>query len=435
MALTAAVLRRLIPTCRNGEELEHKLMALSIADSEVSVTVADPNLSDAPLVCCSDGFETLTGYSRSEATGTNCRFLNQCGGGCVMSLSMRQKLRKCVDLELEFIDILPNIKKSGESFLNLFHMTSFVLRGRKYLIGVQVDVTNSDILVAQSHQVEELRRISERIFSSSLDAWMLIQLNDHALQMHEPLSTAAWASARSASQKTLNQFIIGGHDCVAKAAVIHKQDDEDEQNAEEYSFPQSASKPHLRESDPKETHPPGVSPKQEIAMIASPIDAKDGNSRGVSGENVISDNAGGQLPSYIDVVGRIVGADSESKLLKSAGSADHPNRCKECSFFFFSVAGCKNGVDCRFCHEAHPRKVKKKRRSMFSNTSTSKQLWLLHMGADQSGGAGVAEPFLQQDQPAGLTCAMDAPSSHTARFAIQSISMMEAPIYVSLACH
>jgi len=419
MALTAARLRRLIPTCRNGEEFEQKLMALSIADSEVSVTIADPNLSDAPLVCCSDGFETLTGYSRSEAIGTNCRFLNHCSGACGMSLSTRQRLRQSVDLSLEFADILPNVKKSGEPFLNLFHMTSLVLRGRKYLIGVQADVTNVDILVVQSHHVEELRRIAECIFSSSLDAWVLMQSHDRALQMYSPFSTAAGDSARSRSQKTLNQIIICGLDCAAKGVFV--PGDEDSQNSEECRLQQSASKPHLRESDPKETHPSGVSPEQKRAVIASPVDAKDRISMGFAGENPISDDAGDQLPSDIDVARRIIGADSKSELCKSVGSADHPNSCTECSFYFFSSAGCKNGVDCRFCHEVHPRKGNK-RRSKLRKASTLEGDCQPNVSADKSGGAGAARPLLQQDPSADVKCATEAPSSHTADSVICSMS-------------
>eukprot|EP00435_Cladocopium_sp_Y103_P062434 s694_g24.t1 len=38
--------------------------------------------------------------------------------------------------------------------------------------------------------------------------------------------------------------------------------------------------------------------------------------------------------------------------MKSKGSAGHPDTCKECTFYFFSAAGCRNGADCCFC-ESH----------------------------------------------------------------------------------
>jgi hypothetical protein len=40
-----------------------------------SVTIADPQQPDCPLVACSTGFTELTGYTVQEIIGKNCRFL------------------------------------------------------------------------------------------------------------------------------------------------------------------------------------------------------------------------------------------------------------------------------------------------------------------------------------------------------------------------
>jgi len=39
------------------------------------VTLADPDLEDAPIVYVNKAFERLTGYSQAEIIGRNCRFL------------------------------------------------------------------------------------------------------------------------------------------------------------------------------------------------------------------------------------------------------------------------------------------------------------------------------------------------------------------------
>ena len=41
------------------------------------VTVANPQGEDFPLIAVSEEFETMTGYTRNEIIGENCRFLNQ----------------------------------------------------------------------------------------------------------------------------------------------------------------------------------------------------------------------------------------------------------------------------------------------------------------------------------------------------------------------
>ena len=39
------------------------------------VTLADPDLDDAPIVYANKAFDRLTGYSQEEIIGHNCRFL------------------------------------------------------------------------------------------------------------------------------------------------------------------------------------------------------------------------------------------------------------------------------------------------------------------------------------------------------------------------
>mmetsp|Transcript_15404 Transcript_15404/g.26641 ORF Transcript_15404/g.26641 Transcript_15404/m.26641 type:complete len:109 (+) Transcript_15404:63-389(+) len=53
----------------------------SLQDAKVSVTLAQPEEPDCPLVGVSKGFQFLTGYARDEVLGRNCRFLNR---GCAI---------------------------------------------------------------------------------------------------------------------------------------------------------------------------------------------------------------------------------------------------------------------------------------------------------------------------------------------------------------
>ena len=52
------------------EALQH---ALSVINE--GIAVADPSQPDAPMVYVNDAFLRLTGYSREECIGRNCRFL------------------------------------------------------------------------------------------------------------------------------------------------------------------------------------------------------------------------------------------------------------------------------------------------------------------------------------------------------------------------
>lgn len=58
--------------------LERELLVLQRAietDASVPIVVTDATLDDRPIVYVNPAFERLTGYSRDEAIGRNCRFL------------------------------------------------------------------------------------------------------------------------------------------------------------------------------------------------------------------------------------------------------------------------------------------------------------------------------------------------------------------------
>ncbi|CAI7842784.1 unnamed protein product, partial [Closterium sp. NIES-53] len=55
------------------ESASRRLSALK--DLHVSFVVTDPKQQDNPIVYVSDAFLELTGYTRKEVLGRNCRFL------------------------------------------------------------------------------------------------------------------------------------------------------------------------------------------------------------------------------------------------------------------------------------------------------------------------------------------------------------------------
>lgn len=61
----------------NGTSMDSKDFNLvrSIQSSQQSFIITDPSLEDNPIVFASDDFLKLTGYSREEVLGRNCRFL------------------------------------------------------------------------------------------------------------------------------------------------------------------------------------------------------------------------------------------------------------------------------------------------------------------------------------------------------------------------
>jgi PAS domain S-box-containing protein len=104
------------------------------------VTLADPDLEDAPIVYANKAFERLTGYSQAEIVGHNCRFLQGEDREQSARYQISEALKKHESIEVT----LRNYKKDGTLFHN--HLKIIPLFDRKkrvlYYLGVQYDITN-----------------------------------------------------------------------------------------------------------------------------------------------------------------------------------------------------------------------------------------------------------------------------------------------------
>ena len=124
-----------------------------ILDSCVNgITLSDPDQEDNPLVYANEAFELISGYSREEILGRNCRFLQGNDRDQDGIEQIRQAMR---DKEAVTVT-LRNYRKDGTLFYNRFSIRPlFDRQGRLiYYLGVQYDVTNQ--LQAQ----EELERLN-----------------------------------------------------------------------------------------------------------------------------------------------------------------------------------------------------------------------------------------------------------------------------------
>src|SRR4051812_32581509 len=85
-----------------------------IATSHVAAVVSDPRAADNPIIACNDAFITLTGYSRQEIIGRNCRFLR----GEKTEPEQAAMLREAIAAKRPTMVELLNYRKDGTSFRN-----------------------------------------------------------------------------------------------------------------------------------------------------------------------------------------------------------------------------------------------------------------------------------------------------------------------------
>ena len=124
-----------------------------ILDSCVNgITLSDPDKEDNPLVYANEAFELITGYSREDILGRNCRFLQGNDRDQEGIEQIRQAMRENKSVTVT----LRNYRKDGELFHNRFSIRPlFDREGRViYYLGIQYDVTS------QVQAEDELKRLN-----------------------------------------------------------------------------------------------------------------------------------------------------------------------------------------------------------------------------------------------------------------------------------
>ncbi len=161
--------------------------AAAVRATRMPMLVTDPHQADNPIVFVNDAFSKLTGYTRDEILGRNCRFLQGPETNRDDVARVRDAIERRVSIEVD----LQNYKKSGETFWNrLLVSPVFDDEGQlTYYFASQFDVTlererlvrlqrDRDALEQQiERRSQALRRSEERLHfilkASRLGSWTL----------------------------------------------------------------------------------------------------------------------------------------------------------------------------------------------------------------------------------------------------------------------
>ena len=128
-----------------------QVLAAILDECVNGVTLADPDLEDAPIVYANKAFERLTGYSQEEIVGHNCRFLQGDDRDQEARRQIAEAMKKHESVEVT----LRNYKKDGTLFHN--HLKIVPLFDKKqrviYYLGVQYDITQK---INAEHEIQSL---------------------------------------------------------------------------------------------------------------------------------------------------------------------------------------------------------------------------------------------------------------------------------------
>ncbi|KAG7135838.1 White collar 1 protein like [Verticillium longisporum] len=137
---------------------------LGAVDMSCAFVVCDMSLNDCPIIYVSDNFQNLTGYSRHEIVGQNCRFL-QAPDGAVEAGSKREfvddaavyNLKQKIHEGKEVQQSLINYRKGGKPFLNLLTMIPIPWDDPdeiRFFVGFQIDLVECPDAIASSQDAQ-----------------------------------------------------------------------------------------------------------------------------------------------------------------------------------------------------------------------------------------------------------------------------------------
>ncbi len=111
----------------------------AIAHSTEPLVLSDARQPDMPMIAVNSAFEALSGYSRVELVGRNCRLLQGAG----TDPATRARIGKCVRAGEGCIEWIVNYRRDGSAFWNLLFISPvFGPDGTlRHYLGNQLDIT------------------------------------------------------------------------------------------------------------------------------------------------------------------------------------------------------------------------------------------------------------------------------------------------------
>lgn len=127
------------PLTKASAEALTRLKDRALSASAEGITIADARLPDRPLIYVNAGFEKLTGYSREEVLGRNCRFLQGADTEADTVTAIRTAVHSGQECTVEIL----NYRKDGSPFWNRLAITPVRNEGGEvtHFIGIQSDVS------------------------------------------------------------------------------------------------------------------------------------------------------------------------------------------------------------------------------------------------------------------------------------------------------
>ena len=136
---------------------QRRLYELVLANVNEGILVADALQPDCPIEFVNAGFTRMTGYSKTELLGRNCRLVQ----GSNTDPDAARRVRVAIEQQQPVTVELLNYRKDGSPFWNLLSITP--LRNRQgevvKFVGVQHDLTDAKLREQQMVAAQRLKAV------------------------------------------------------------------------------------------------------------------------------------------------------------------------------------------------------------------------------------------------------------------------------------
>ncbi|WP_279602545.1 PAS domain-containing protein [Methylobacterium sp. E-005] len=141
-----------VPDNLQGKALRGDPFAAAVRATRMPMIVTDPGRHDNPIVFVNDAFLKLTGYTRLDVTGRNCRFLQGPETDPVTIDCLRAAIRREEDIRVDLL----NYRKDGSTFHHALHVGPVRDAAGKviYFFAAQLDVSGHYALTAEIERLE-----------------------------------------------------------------------------------------------------------------------------------------------------------------------------------------------------------------------------------------------------------------------------------------
>ena len=160
---------------------QQRVFRYAFESSLTAMVITDATQASNPIVYVNPGFEQLTGYSKEESIGKNCRFLQGADTDPEAIRKMREAVKKGEAIRIGVL----NYRKNGEQFFNELIITP--VRNEKgellNFVGVQLDMTR--------HQEAEQKLALARDVAEAANAAKSSFIANMSHEIRTPLTTIA----------------------------------------------------------------------------------------------------------------------------------------------------------------------------------------------------------------------------------------------------